>query len=120
MATVLVIEDDDDAREVLLELLEFEGYDVLEAKNGQEGLDVAEAAATLDVILLDLHMPRMDGREFLDAKAQRAKIHDVPVIVVSAWAPRLEHEGARARLTKPVNLSQLFHEIAEAVKRRAA
>ncbi len=120
MATVLVIEDDDDAREVLLELLELEGYDVLEARNGQEGLEVAEAAEALDVILLDLHMPRMDGREFLDVKALRPKIKDIPVIVVSAWAPRLEHEGARARLLKPVDLRQMFVAIADAAVRDAA
>lgn len=120
MATVLVIEDDEDAREVLGELLEFEGYDVLFATNGREGLDVATTAAALDVIVLDLRMPLMDGREFLAEKARVPAIADVPVIVVSAWAKRWETEGARARLTKPVNLSEMFREIEDAIAKRAA
>lgn len=120
MATVLVIEDDEDAREVLCELLEFEGYDVVQAGNGKEGLEVAARTPGVDVILLDVRMPQMDGREFLDARARDEKLAAVPVIVVSAWASRLEHEGARARLTKPVNLSQMFREIEAAVARRAA
>jgi CheY-like chemotaxis protein len=120
MATVLVIEDDEDAREVLCELLEFEGYDVLSATNGREGLHVASTAVVLDVIVLDLRMPLMDGREFLAEQAKVAAIKDVPVIVVSAWAKRWDVEGPRARLTKPVNLSEMFREIESAVARRAA
>ena len=62
------------------------GYRVLRAYDGRQALDLLRREA-VDVILLDLAMPEMDGFEFLNHKAQDAALHDVPVILISARDP---------------------------------
>jgi PAS domain S-box-containing protein len=80
---VLVVEDDVAAREVIRRTLDDAGYKVLEAAHGREALDKVEAH-TIDIILLDLMMPVMDGFEFLARLREDARHAEVPVIVVSA------------------------------------
>ena len=80
---VLVVEDDAATRAVLTRTLEREGWTVIEAKNGREGLD--RAAETLpSLVLLDLMMPEMDGFEFLEAFRGDAHRRSIPVVVITA------------------------------------
>jgi CheY-like chemotaxis protein len=80
---VLVVEDDAATRAVLTRTLEREGWTVIEAKNGREGLDrVAETLPSL--VLLDLMMPEMDGFEFLEAFRGDAHRRSIPVVVITA------------------------------------
>lgn len=79
----LVIDDLPDNREVLVSALKEQGWEIIEAENGQVGLDLyAERHPSL--ILLDLMMPVMDGFEFLQKLRQREDGHTVPVVVVTA------------------------------------
>lgn len=80
---VLVIDDDRSAREVVRRTLTESGYRVIEASNGQVGLDMIEAEGA-DLVLLDLMMPVMDGFEFLARLRQDARYTEVPVVVVTA------------------------------------
>lgn len=106
---VLVIEDDDGIRSLLVEYLESAGYTVDAAQDGVEGLFYARASAP-DVVVLDLNMPRMDGESFLDVWRRNQRLAAVPVVIYSgepgdyAMAKRL---GARAYLLKPVDLDVL-------------
>ncbi len=84
MKRILVIDDDPALREALAELLEDAGYDVVQARNGLEGLDEASAHRP-DLILLDLMMPAMNGWQFRAAQKQDAALADVPVFVLSAF-----------------------------------
>jgi len=68
---ILIIEDDHGLRETLRQLLELDGYDVVTAADGLEGLERFEAGAT-DVVVLDLMMPRMDGFGFAAELQRRA------------------------------------------------
>ena len=110
--TLMIVEDDADIREVLQMILEGDGYSVLIAKNGDEGLKVLQKASVLPlVILLDLQMPVMSGQEFL--KHLRAnsdpKFSQIPVVILSAG--RIEVPGglqANDRLTKPVDVDRLL------------
>jgi CheY-like chemotaxis protein len=81
-ATVLVIDDDTDTVETLRDILEEEGHVVLSARNGLEGLQIALLHRP-DLVLLDLDMPVMDGRAFLDAVAGIESLASVTVVVLS-------------------------------------
>jgi signal transduction histidine kinase/CheY-like chemotaxis protein len=83
-ATALVVEDDIMTREVLRWAVGNEGWKVLEAENGREGLERLEEAGHVDVVLLDLMMPEMDGFEFLAELRRRDPERRVQVVVVTA------------------------------------
>lgn len=81
--TVLVVEDEGSARELLRRMLEKEGWRIVEAENGKRALErLADKVPAL--ILLDLMMPEMDGFEFMQAFRQRPDCRQVPVIVITA------------------------------------
>jgi len=81
--TILVIDDEPDIAEVTGDLLELEGYRVLRASNGQEALPkIAEDAP--DLIITDMMMPLMDGRELLAALKENGTLARIPVIAISA------------------------------------
>jgi CheY-like chemotaxis protein len=77
--TVLVVEDDKAVRQTTVELLHSEGYVVVEAVDGIEGLERLREGS-FDVVLLDLHLPRLDGIGVLDALEDPP-----PVVLVSAF-----------------------------------
>jgi CheY-like chemotaxis protein len=83
-ASVLIIDDDADPREMMRRLLERSGLKVDEAGNGAEGLSWLETHPRPSLILLDLMMPVMDGFEFLDRMLQNEALKDIPVVVVTA------------------------------------
>jgi CheY-like chemotaxis protein len=107
--TVLIVEDDRDTREMLGQFLEFEGYTVETAVNGQEAIDRLQRGLQPEVIVLDLMMPVMDGWQFRQAQAQNEKLKEIPVIVVSAAGrDRMRQIDANAFLSKPVDLEELL------------
>ncbi len=101
-ATVLLVDDDEDVRAVLRELLELEGYEVLEAAHGAHALQVLDRCSRPCVLVLDLMMPVMDGWRFLEEVRARPELADsLPVVVVSASRALPEGPPVRAALTKP-------------------
>lgn len=80
---VLVVDDYQDGREVLVELLSFSGYRTVEARDGGEALDLL-ATVSPDLVILDLMMPRVSGLEVLERLSQRPK--PPPTIVMSGVA----------------------------------
>ncbi len=108
---VLIVDDDHDIREGVVAVLQSRGYDTAEARHGQEALDRLRAGLHPDLILLDLHMPVMDGATFCDACARDAALASIPIVVVSsdtASAGRMAAKGARAFLSKPVPIERLM------------
>jgi len=107
---VVLIDDDDDVREVLRDFIEDLGYRPVVAANGKEGLD---AIRGLDeppcVILLDLMMPVMDGWQFLQVAAADANLAGIP-IVISTSAPDRAPIGPKV-LAKPVDLEDFLAEL---------
>jgi CheY-like chemotaxis protein len=107
---VLVVDDDDGLRDMLVDALELEGMQVRAAANGAQALAVLEHWHP-QVILLDLNMPVMDGWAFREAQRARPTIAQIPVIVYSAsFHGRVKMEGfdEAAFLSKPCSLDQLF------------
>lgn len=97
--SILVVEDSQDLREGLRDLLQVEGFDVLTAENGAVALELLAATDQPCLVLLDLMMPVMDGWAFLQAVRERpgTKVAALPVVVVSAVAGQEAAEALRSR-----------------------
>jgi CheY-like chemotaxis protein len=110
---VLIV--DDDVRNVfaLTSVLEARGMSVLYAENGREGLEVLDANADVDLVLMDVMMPEMDGYETTQAIRAQPRFGDLPVIALTAKAMQGVRErsiasGASDYVTKPVDSDQLL------------
>ncbi len=117
---ILVVEDDCSIREALEDALAFEGYDVVCATNGQEGLEALRSGASPCIVLLDMMMPIMGGREFLDTLAGDQALAPIPVLVLSAIADRKNTEGAVGFIKKPADLHTVLSAIQKYCDRPAA
>lgn len=107
---VLVVEDERTIRRSIAGYLSDVGYAVDEAENGAEGLKRMHEALP-DVVVLDLLMPVMGGRAFVEACRREARLGTVPVVLLSAahdLAQATEELQPRASLAKPVDLDVLL------------
>jgi DNA-binding response OmpR family regulator len=110
---ILVVEDDTSILDMIVQILDAEGYPVVGAKNGVEGLAECERRPP-SLILLDMRMPRMDGWEF--AAALRARGIASPVVVMTAaenakrWADEV---GADGYVVKPFEFLELLASVAK-------
>jgi CheY-like chemotaxis protein len=91
---VLIVDDYADSRGAVRELLEDNGYEVVESSNGQEALNflVSGAVTNVQLIVLDLQMPIMNGWQFLTLLENYVRLSTIPVVVVSAH-PALPNQG---------------------------
>jgi len=113
--TILLAEDHEDNRFALLTVLQREGYAALGARNGREAVDLAFEHSP-DLIVMDLAMPVMDGREALRALKDDARTRHIPVVALTAMSltvssDELEAEGFAALLTKPCMPPHLIREV---------
>ena len=106
---VLIVEDDEDLREMMAQLLTLEGFQTATVANGREALEYLHQASKPDVILLDLMMPVMDGWEFRRRQREDPQLADVPVVVLSALdqSRAADLDGA-AFLKKPLDFDRLL------------
>jgi CheY-like chemotaxis protein len=114
---VLVVEDDDAIRAMLLVVLEAADYAVRGVTNGIEALE-AIAAWRPDVIVLDLRMPVMDGYEFLSRRLADPDLASIPVVVVTGEAVivrPMEPYGVQAVVRKPHDVEELRALIAQSI-----
>jgi CheY-like chemotaxis protein len=107
-ARILVVDDDEAAREVAAEVLRATGREIAVAANGVEALDVMENAQVPDLVLLDLMMPRMGGREVIAQMGARPRLACVPVIVLTSFTSREDIPVHPYVLHKPVDIEQLL------------
>ncbi|MGA9356293.1 MAG: response regulator [Terriglobales bacterium] len=104
---MLVAEDNAVNRELIRELLELRGYEVTEACDGQEALEMLEASPP-DILLLDLGMPKLDGFGVIKRVRENPNLDGMPVLAVTAYAMRGDKErvldaGFDGYLSKPIN-----------------
>ena len=104
---ILIVEDDQDIRETMKEALELEGYEVVAASGGHEGLKILRLGNTC-LVLLDMAMPLMSGREFLDIVLEDKSISDVPVFIHSAIANKENTYGSVGFIRKPADLEEIL------------
>jgi len=110
--TVLVVEDEQDLREMLRDALELNGYAVVTAVDGQDALDKISGIEHLCLVLLDLLMPVMNGWDFVEKFRQRAELAAVPVVVHSS-APGPTPAGVTRVLQKPMIFDRLISVVRE-------
>ena len=119
MATVLLVEDHPDVRDMMSLALELSGHRVITAVNGKDALEVLRRERPC-VILLDLMMPVMDGWQFRAALEQIRGCRDVPLIVISALTDVVKRIPGAAHLSKPVDIERMLELVEQYCRAEAA
>jgi CheY-like chemotaxis protein len=115
MSKILVAEDNLPNRELIREVLQYSGYEVIEAENGQEALDKLEQILP-DLVLLDIGMPVLDGYAVVTRLREMPRFAGLKVLALTAYAMRGDRErvlkyGFDGYLTKPIDIHVLRKEI---------
>jgi two-component system cell cycle response regulator DivK len=114
---ILVVEDQEDNRQILRDLLGNAGYELSEAENGEEAL-TAVASQRPDLILMDIQLPIMDGYEATRRIKADPATKSIPIIVVTSYAlsgdeGKAREAGCDAYVTKPYSPRQLLAKVKE-------
>jgi len=114
---ILVIEDQEDNRRILRDLLSSVGYEVIEAEDGARGIAAAETQQP-DLILMDIQLPVIDGYEATRRIKANPALRAIPIIVVTSYALSGDEDKARAAggddyITKPYSPRQLLAKVKE-------
>jgi CheY-like chemotaxis protein len=119
MKRVLLVEDDRAIRRIVAHHLVKAGYEVLEAEDGAKAFDLARTT-TVDLVLLDIRMPAMDGYELADRLAADPITADIPIVVCSVVADEAKARILRAKtfLLRPFRVDELVAAVHEAVNAR--
>ncbi len=118
MKKILIVEDMEMNRDLLNQLLE-DDYELVEAVNGREGLEMA-ASEKPDLILLDIGLPGMDGWEVSAKLKENDELKDIPIIAVTAHAMAGDEEkayaqGCNAYLSKPIDEDELWDKVSQLI-----
>lgn len=121
MAKILVAEDERDIRDLIVYTLGFGGYEVLEAGDGEEAVRLAQEEA-VDLILLDVRMPRMTGYQACTELKKDERTADIPIVFLSAKGQEDEIQkglevGAEEYILKPFAPDQLNKHVAKVLAR---
>ena len=113
--TVLIVEDEPKNIKVVRDLLQANGFVTLEARNGQEGIDLARACRP-DLILMDIQVPVLDGLEATRILKADPETCHIPVLALTAYAMKGDEERVRAAgcdgyITKPLRLTSFLEQI---------
>jgi CheY-like chemotaxis protein len=108
---VLVVDDNDDSLFMLKSMLSGKGYSVVEAWDGKQAIEVAETEE-LDLILLDLQLPRLNGLGVIHRLRQNSKLLNVPIVIITGQDPEKYRSSAIAEgcddfLVKPIDFDRL-------------
>ena len=117
---ILVVDDEELIREVIVEYLKNEGYEYIEAKDGYDAIDMVKFHNDIDLIIMDIMMPNLDG---FSACKEIKKIKDIPTIVLSARSEEFDKLtgfdlGIDDYITKPFSPKELIARIKAIMKRK--
>ncbi|MEW6127462.1 MAG: response regulator [Acidobacteriota bacterium] len=117
MATrILVVEDSIDSRDLLVYLLEVEGFEVLSAENGKIAIELAVVDKP-DLIITDIQMPVIDGIEMIKRLRAQPDLKHTPIVVMTAFLTGMVSQalevGANAAIQKPLQIEKLTQMIRE-------
>ncbi|MBW2147249.1 MAG: response regulator [Deltaproteobacteria bacterium] len=111
--TILHVEDNADNRQIVRDLFSARGYRIIEAEDGVSGVELASRMANeLDIILMDIQLPKMSGYDAVRAIKSNRKLRDIPIIVVTSYAlsgddRKAFEAGADDYIAKPYKPSEL-------------
>lgn len=119
---ILVVEDNQDNREMVVKVLKFNGYQVVEAVDGEEAIEKVKAEDP-DLILLDIFLPKMDGYEATRRLKGDTSLRNIPIIALTAHAMKGSMEEALAAgcdgyIPKPIDVRELPKQIQHFLKPR--
>ena len=122
MIKVLIIEDNNDIRDNIVEILGLAGYDVSQANNGKAGVEIAQKLLP-DIILCDIMMPELDGYGVLYVHHKNPETNNIPFIFITAKSERFDlrkgmEMGADDFLTKPFDDMELLNAIESRLKKK--
>ena len=121
LGKILVIEDNRDSRDILAKLLRMSGYDVVSEGDGEAGLAAAQQQDP-DLIITDIHMPNMNGIEFVQRLRRDQLLDKTPVLVVTAFGASVAREainaGADAAAEKPFDFDGFLATVEKLISRR--
>jgi CheY-like chemotaxis protein len=111
---VLVLEDEEEARTFLVQILEFEGFKALGFPNGAEALDYLKKSQKPRLIVMDINMPVMNGPQFRSAISGESRLAKIPVVVVTAFDPPVAAVLSAVRVfRKPVDIDAFIRVVRE-------
>jgi len=109
-STILVVEDEEESREALRELLELEGFQVRTAGNGREALDALSTHGdSICIVLLDLFMPIMDGWQVIDTLRADGRLASTKVVIITSAAHRAPAD--LPVFEKPLDLDKVMNAV---------
>ncbi|MBU4319498.1 MAG: response regulator [Nitrospinae bacterium] len=112
---ILIVEDNEDSRELVVKVLKNKGYQTIEAADGEEALEKV-AAEKPDLILLDISIPKIDGYEVAKRLKGQEEFRDTPIVALTAHAMKGDREkviaaGFEGYITKPINVRELPNQV---------
>lgn len=123
MAKILIAEDEKMMSEYIASALLAQGHEVYVSPNGEHALETLQNNNGFDLLISDIKMPKMDGRQLIEAVFKQKELADIPIIIMSGYVGIMEindllEAGAKAFLPKPIGLKELFEYVDHALKRR--
>jgi CheY-like chemotaxis protein len=116
---VLIVEDDDDLRATLGDVIQDEGYSVLRARNGQEALACLASEAAIDLLVIDVMMPVMDGIQLRERLMSESGWRDVPRLFLTGKGQHAQQAALVAPdrvIRKPITIDELLAAVAEVAR----
>jgi two-component system alkaline phosphatase synthesis response regulator PhoP len=118
---ILLVDDEEDIRKTVAYQLKANGYEVIIAEDGEEGLEKARSEAP-DLIILDLMLPKIEGHKVCGLLKNDARYKSIPIILFTARIQKEDVElskevGADAHLTKPFETSDLISKVEELLEK---
>ena len=119
--TVLIVDDDEYNTQTLEVLFHSDGFRTITANQGQDALRLIDSLDIIDIVILDLRMPVLDGFGVLDELKRNQKIHDLPIMVLSAnitpnVSERLRGYNVNAIVEKPFDMDELVGHVNRLIK----
>ena len=119
---ILVVDDNQDGRELVVKILKNRGYQIIEAVDGEEALEKASVECP-DLILLDISIPKLDGYEVTRRLKSQVKFKDTPIIALTAHAMKGDREkaleaGCDGYISKPIDIHELPDQIKSYLKNK--
>ena len=110
---ILLVDDDMRNLFALSKILKERGMEIVKAENGQKALDILDTHADIDLVLMDIMMPEMDGYEAMKRIRSQRKFKNLPIIALTAKAMKDDKQkcidaGANDYITKPVDIERLL------------